>query len=466
MVIRFAQLSDIHFGQERNGSLVTHDDVRDQLIADVTTMAKSRGPATRVLIAGDTAFSGKKAEFDRAGQFLDRLTTAVGCPETHVRLIPGNHDCDRAHVKTVCGAMHQQLRSSSIEDAHGLLEALASDPEEANPLLPKLGAYRTFASGYGCQFQSIGAPLWSEDFDFPNGVTLRLVGLNSVQVCDTSDAIGNMILGNRQYTLPTEGHLVYAVMVHHPLEWFKDKTAAKQYLHSRARLLMFGHEHVPEINKTMTLQGERLEIFSGATNPPEQGALYRHAYNWIEVESKMNGTAATLHVTVFPRAWVPERTCFDADRNRLGGEVSKRFDIACDGTIPRPRMPVAPSTPISETIDSAKPAKGVPQDNAELATTKILKGNGVAMNSKHADEGLAKLKLLFWRHLDWRQRLTVLVRVDILPPTADKPVSQSLEELAIERARADGKLGVLWDAMMALLPEDKRQANPFISPGR
>lgn len=463
MVIRFVQLSDIHFGQERNGSLATHDDVRDQLVVDATALAKQRGPATRVLIAGDTAFSGKKDEFDRAGQFLDRLTAAVGCPETHVRLIPGNHDCDRVHVGMLCGAMHKQLRSNSVDDAHGLLEALAKEFEEANPLLPKLGAYRTFASGYRSQFQSIGAPFWNEDFDFPNGVTLRLVGLNSVQVSDAADSMGNLILGNRQYTLPTDGHLVYAVMVHHPLEWFKDKTTAKQYLHSRARLFMFGHEHVPDINKTMALQGERLEIFSGATNPPEQGALYRHAYNWIELESTIDGTTPKLHVTVFPRTWIPERTCFDADRNRLGGEVSRRFDIACTATTPRAMVP---ATPINEPTASASPARVVPRGNSGSATAEILNSNGVAMNSNDDEEGLAKLKLLFWRHLDWRQRLTVLVKADILPPTADKPVSQTLEELAIERARDDGKLGVLWDAIMALLPEDKRQANPFTLSGR
>lgn len=460
MVIRFVQLSDIHFGQERNGSLATHDDVRDQLIVDAAALASERGPATRVLVAGDTAFSGKKEEFDRAGEFLDRLTAAVKCPATHVRLVPGNHDCDRAHVGIVCGAMHRQLRTESIENAHGLLEALGKESEEANPLLPKLGAYRTFASGYCSQFQSIGTPIWSEDYDFPNGVTLRLVGLNSVQVCDATDSMGNMILGNRQYTLPTERHVVYAVMVHHPLEWFKDKVTAKQYLHSRARVLMFGHEHIPDINKTMALQGERLEIFSGATNPPEQGALYRHAYNWIEVESTIDGASAKLHVTVFPRAWVPERTCFDADLNRLGGERSRRFDIACVGTVAcRP-------APVDGATNSTAAPGAAPYDNTGSAPGESLASNGVAMNSNDDEEGLATLKLLFWRHLDWRQRLTVLVKADVLPPTADKPVSQTLEELAIERARNDGKLGVLWDAMMALLPEAKRQANPFLSPGR
>jgi len=31
------------------------------------------------------------------------------------------------------------------------------------------------------------------------------------------------------------------------------------------------------------------------------------------------------------------------------------------------------------------------------------------------EAGLAKLKLLFWRHLDWRERIKVLVKADALP---------------------------------------------------
>ncbi len=79
---------------------------------------------------------------------------------------------------------------------------------------------------------------------------------------------------------------------------------------------------------------------------------------------------------------------------------------------------------------------------------------------EHSEEDLAQLRFLFWRHLNWQQRLKVLVAADVLPASADKPVPQTLERLAIETAKAHGKLAVLWDAMTPLLPEDKRQPNP------
>ena len=80
-----------------------------------------------------------------------------------------------------------------------------------------------------------------------------------------------------------------------------------------------------------------------------------------------------------------------------------------------------------------------------------------------ADEeiALAKLKFLFWRHLDWRQRLTVLVQADALPSSADQPLPQTMERLAIDSARQRGKLADIWDAMMPFVPAEKRKANPF-----
>lgn len=75
--------------------------------------------------------------------------------------------------------------------------------------------------------------------------------------------------------------------------------------------------------------------------------------------------------------------------------------------------------------------------------------------------GFDRLRYLFWRYLDWRQRLKVLVAVDALPETADQQLPQTLERLALEAARKTGKLHRLWDAMMPLVPADKRTDNPF-----
>jgi hypothetical protein len=81
--------------------------------------------------------------------------------------------------------------------------------------------------------------------------------------------------------------------------------------------------------------------------------------------------------------------------------------------------------------------------------------------------GFDRLRYLFWRYLDWQQRLKVLVEVDALPRTADQPIPQTLERVALENAaKSAGKLHEIWDVMMPLIPEDKRATNPFKSNDR
>jgi hypothetical protein len=54
-----------------------------------------------------------------------------------------------------------------------------------------------------------------------------------------------------------------------------------------------------------------------------------------------------------------------------------------------------------------------------------------------------------------------LVELDILPEMIDKPVPQTMERLALDAARDQGKLHDLWAAVMEIVPEGKREANPF-----
>src|SRR5581483_7637926 len=90
----FVHVSDIHFGQEKNGSVVIHDDVRNGLVLDVATLVKKRGRASRVLVTGDIAYSGTRTQYETAASWLEELTKAAGCAPQELSCIPGNHDCD------------------------------------------------------------------------------------------------------------------------------------------------------------------------------------------------------------------------------------------------------------------------------------------------------------------------------------------------------------------------------------
>ena len=466
MNYRFAQLSDIHFGQEdKDGSLVIHDLVRDGVLKDCRTFVKDHGPATGILITGDTAYAGKAAEYKIATEWLEKLTAACGCKETDVLTIPGNHDCDVAAISYQAKLLHGQLRASTAEVVQATLHGIAKDGEAANPFLPKLAAYRQFANGYGCDFESPERPIWIREFDLPGKITLRLMGLTSVLVSDLDDDEGKMVLGNRQYAFAEDENIISVVLIHHPLSWFIDKVEATRILSANARLIMMGHEHLLNIQKTTDelAQKEHLVIYSGAVNPPEKGGEYKYTYNWIELSCREINNAHHLVIKVFPRVWVSQRVRFEADRNRLGGtDDFREIVIAC----PHVHPVSDESSPQAATVKAQRCDPGphvegnaAPSKDEPSAAPEPAAQGRSAMKTDSA--AFDRLRYLFWRHLDWRQRLKVLVDMNALPETADQQLPQTLERLALEAVQKSGKLHELWDAMMPLIPAEKQAANPF-----
>jgi predicted phosphodiesterase len=465
MVHRFLHLSDIHFGQEKkDGSVVKHESVRDALISDAKTLAKKRGPASRVIVTGDISYSGKHDEYKGATEWLEKVTAACECDETHVSTIPGNHDYDVNAITNQAKMVYAQFRASTPEQVQANLHGIAQDGEASNPFLPKLQTYREFARGYNCDFESPARPFWIRDFDFPDGVKLRLLGLTSVQVSDLTDEVGSIVLGNAQYSIAEEDNVINIALVHHPLHWFIDKTEAEQYLHNRARVIMVGHEHSLNIQKTSDgfTKREWLVIYAGATNPPEKD--YAYTYNWLEFSYEARNGQHYLVVEVFPRVWVQQGVRFDADRTRLGGSgESIRFEIPCPNLqSTSPKKAVTITEPgralVAEGTSQEGEMRGMSVSSTVQPPLKHQGSSGMNIDNP----GFDRLRYLFWRYLDWRQRLNVLVAVDALPKTADQPLPQTMERVALETAaKNSGKLHQLWEAMMPLVPEEKRGGNPF-----
>jgi hypothetical protein len=208
---------------------------------------------------------------------------------------------------------------------------------------------------------------------------------------------------------------------------------------------------------------EWLVIYAGAANPSE--AAYSYTYNWLEFSLAETAGQHYLVMDVFPRVWVQQTVRFDADRTRLGASgESVRIEIACSGLHPEPAVKSTASS-LSE-ISAAIPAK------SSVDTLTLVSAIGPASAGKQGsamstnNAGFDRLRYLFWRYLDWRQRLQVLVQVDALPQTSDRPVPQTLERVALETAAKNPKkLYDLWEAVMQLVPEEKRSPNPFQSNG-
>lgn len=436
---RFIHLSDIHFGQEKNGTIVIHEDARKKLVEDCAEFARINGPADGILVVGDIAYAGKPEEYARAAEWLRTVAKAGGCEEFSVRTIPGNHDIDRKKINVYGLSAHKDIRQSAPAQLDGKLEEHLAVEEEGNALLPKVAAYREFASRFDCDFPSLKRPCWSKDFRLGHQYVIRIVGMNSVQVCDGDDAEGNMVLGNNQYVIDEDSNVVPIALMHHPLTWFMDKAKAKPYLH-RAPILLFGHEHTQGFEKVENQYGQtQLHVFSGAVNPPEGSPEYPFRYNWLEFRLVGEPGARRLSLSLWPKVWSFQETKYVLDRQGLGEKPLHTFDVPCPKFRPEIAAVSVPNSP-------------GPDESCERPREVTM---------QEPDRDFERLKYYFWTYLDWQERVKALASLDVLPKTTTQPQPQTLEHLALKAAKQKGRLRELWDMTMANVPPNDQAPNPF-----
>ncbi|RJL48232.1 metallophosphoesterase family protein [Pectobacterium carotovorum] len=117
----FVHVSDIHFGQEKGDDRVhIHDDVKQQLISDARHVVSNLANevAHGILVTGDIAHSGTKAEYDSAGKWLDQLASSIGAEIHCVQMVSGNHDFDRSKLSLSGKVILDHILSRSTKTAH------------------------------------------------------------------------------------------------------------------------------------------------------------------------------------------------------------------------------------------------------------------------------------------------------------------------------------------------------------
>lgn len=435
MALYVLQLSDIHFTTRVGDETSVHDDVRHELVSDIRVLRALVGqPLQAVAVAGDVAFSGKRAEYELAAQWLDQIIDACGCSHTAVLTIPGNHDVNRDLIRKSAKILHRSLRQ--VRPAQARTE-LAELMRSGDPLLlDKLHEYQAFAACYGTPFDSPTAPNWVRRFMLSDAAGLDIVGLSTVQICggDAEDAEGSMFLGECQYVLQRNPSIENIVLMHHPMHWLRDRIDAEPYLTSRAKVLIYGHEHLQAIEKRQTPDGhERLVLASGGVTPEHAADPYTYRYNLLAFEHVRDDTGDFLGVTVYPRIWSRDGTMFKADLDTLNGQEAATFKLRSSqfeqGPLRAAALDAAPTVLPLETAVPCPPP--------------------------------ATLRHVFWRHLDWRARIRVLLALGTLAPAPEAPLPQHSEADAIAKAEADDRLPELWDLIKAQLPAGVRYPNPF-----
>lgn len=422
-------LSDIHLRKEEISSAQDLDlDLRARVLADV---ARAELPTPlridAVLITGDLAFGGNKVEYTSARGWLRTLCRSVNCPESHVWVVPGNHDVDREVI----------TRSVTIRDQHA---AIRGDADPANALAERLREeaaaqlllspfveYNRFAR----LFQNETTPssvFWEssdeeDDLILNDGSCLRLRGINSSIISDKSGDNGppqgpaTEVVGLVQVQLRDEQEgICYLTLCHHPPQWMVDADVVTDHLTSRARIQLYGHKHKQRVRKI----DNSVVLGAGALHPNRGETDWNPRYNILSLEILGDASDRRLRVEVFQRAWKAIDTHFGKE-------------IDADGNYPKVfELQLASWSP---------PAK--PQPKAPAREASSSESTSLVTSTRDLVFGLLRLT--------YPVRMGIFVRLQLLEAADDGVSDSELVKRAILRARERGQLADLENELKAAM---------------
>ena len=423
----YIHLSDIHFGQEKGGKIVIHNDVKERLIEDVSQFVSKQpnSKADGLIISGDIAYAGKKEEYKQAGDWLDRITTAAGCDITDIQMVPGNHDIDRDEISKASELVLKEI----ADKGEDILDEFLANDRDREMLYDRFTAYRPFAEAYDCPLDKDGGHAGDSKIELAPNRILRFIGLNTALICSKGDQEGKLLLGARQRVLPKTDGEELIVIGHHPLHWLQDSKDARRYLRSRARVFISGHEHILSVEvDSIDADTDLLMIASGATVPPDANEIYKYTYNIIEFDWDHDQDA--LCVTVHPRTWSEQNKIFEADATLLGGK-EPRF------TLGSPYFKRG-SAIVHDQDNTEKATQSILRDKkkiVELETIKCSSMESATMPSKYP-----LLLLRFFRDLAPGQRMTILVKLGVLPDNWPESLTHTVERRLLDSLNKDGRL--------------------------
>lgn len=434
MAAIFVHVSDIHFGQERDHVVHIHDDVKKELVADAAdVIADLPSEAARgILVTGDIAYSGKAEQYEAAGKWLDTLAEGIGCPIHRVQMIPGNHDLDRDKLSIGGSKLLDFIRAGGPAE----YEKVISNEHDRAALFSRFEEYGRFCIGYNCGLDEEAKYATNLRIEVGPNRWIRFVRLNSSLLChgEERDDQPELVMGERQFVIPRYAGEENVVLAHHPLNWYKDAADVRQYVRSRARVFISGHEHDPKVNVDMVEEGcDVMMLAAGAAVPFRSNENYTFTYNIIEFG--WDDRTDSLAVTIHPRAWNAAKTCFEADDKRLGGK-DPQFTL---GSPNFKKVGPAPAAPAKEA--------GVGGDNAaDELIVELVPAEGVADSvgdtaSMSRDvEGYELSLLRFFRDLYESERLKILVELDALPAESNERMNQGLERRLFDWLAQEGRL--------------------------
>jgi hypothetical protein len=359
-------------------------------------------------------------------------------------MVPGNHDVDRDKLSIGGSQLLDYIRAGGAAE----YEKVVNNPADRASLLARFEDYGSFSFGYDCALDGEVRFATNLRVELAPSRWIRFVRMNSSLLCHGKerDDAPELMIGARQFTIPRHPGEENVVLVHHPLSWYKDADDVRQYVRSRARVFISGHEHDPKVAiDHVEAECDVMMLAAGAAVPFKSDGIYTYTYNIIEFDWDQEADA--LAVTMHPRAWNPVRTSFQADEKRLGGS-EPRF------TLGSPNFRKCKRPALGEDA-AGNTAAGIsePEPIVQMVATDGEEGETPPMPPPVEGYELALLR--FFRDLLENERLRILVELDAIPMDSDERMTQGVERKLFDWLVGQGKLSEVNRMIDGLIDERK-----------
>jgi hypothetical protein len=212
---------------------------------------------------GDTAFSGKKSEYEVFDVWLSRVFSEIeqvtGKKPAYTFFTPGNHDCE-------IPVEASRYRKTLID----LIFSQDSDMYAAEMCLAAQNNYFSYIKKYEQSELTVEQKIYrAVNLDI-SGVKISLHIFNSSWLCERYDSQGRLIIPESIMSADIDDSNLSISILHHPFNWIDSSNykALMSYIGNISDIVITGHEHV---------EGTTMISTSGVTiNQLESGALQSH----------------------------------------------------------------------------------------------------------------------------------------------------------------------------------------------
>ena len=221
-----------------------------------------------ILISGDIAFSGKKAEYDSASRLINKISATIS-QEKEIPIcivtVPGNHDNNFE--------LDNEARKILIDNIHKQVSKI--DTSIINICTNIQSEYFKFRNKIECGDHQDHDNLWRTTKIKINEKIINLEQLNISWVSKIEEEQGNLSFPHERYKTILENKAdIRLIIMHHPLNWF-NQNSYRQFRHFikiSADLLVTGHEHIGNAGVTSEYEVEQTAFVEGNVLQDERGS--------------------------------------------------------------------------------------------------------------------------------------------------------------------------------------------------